>query len=389
MKRIIPTLLSVGAVAYLLYVFTFFMDGEMGMILLAFLVIAPLTSLIFALYGAKRIKVSFICDAYVKKGSDLTVRVTVEKSGVFPLAVVEIRPTASEVFEEINTTYRLSAASPEKKEFTFRVRAKTGGNGSISVGTVYSCGFLGFIHIKVKHSLPQPASVGVIPDIPDIKASSQLFRSIADVVFTGDEEETNDTAMLFSANTSPGYEHREYVPGDSMKRVNWKLSSKRNKLMVRLDEAAAAVQPVLILDLYRKKGADARFATITEEKLLRSVFGLLTLLLKQGIACNFIYRNNDELVSESVDNPDYPMQLLLKVLAVRVEEDRRAGAPKSSGGICSCIIATTDAGEGLAEITSAIQEKENISILGISAESINKTGLPLWYLDDDNNFRQV
>ena len=35
----------------------------------------------------------------------------------------------------------------------------------------------------------------------------------------------------------PGYEHREYVAGDSPRRVNYKLSAKKQKLMVRLDES--------------------------------------------------------------------------------------------------------------------------------------------------------
>lgn len=35
----------------------------------------------------------------------------------------------------------------------------------------------------------------------------------------------------------PGYEHREYVAGDSLRRVDYKLSAKKRKLMVRLDES--------------------------------------------------------------------------------------------------------------------------------------------------------
>ena len=47
-----------------------------------------------------------------------------------------------------------------------------------------------------------------------------------------------------------------------MKRVNWKLSAKKNQLMVRLDEAASAVQPVIALDLFRAKGVKAEDAIL-------------------------------------------------------------------------------------------------------------------------------
>ena len=316
--KILQTLFSVGAVAYLLYLFTFFMDGEMGAILIAFMLTAPLISFGFAVYARNRVTVSFDCDSFVKKGSELTVRVRIEKNGFFPLAIIELHPSATEVFEKTDKVYRLSLNSERKTEFEFKIKAKVGGNGWVSIDSAYSCGFLGFIKLKIKTALPEAFSVGVIPDVPEIKGSSLLFRSIADVVMTSDEEDDDETAMLFSANTVPGYEHREYVQGDPIKRVNWKLSSKKNKMMVRLDEASSSVQPLIVLDLYRKKDADAEYAIITEEKLLRSVFGLLILLVKQGISCNFAYYGSSgELIVESADNPDAAEQLLLKVLSVK------------------------------------------------------------------------
>jgi hypothetical protein len=195
---------------------------------------------------------------------------------------------------------------------------------------------------------------------------------------------------MFSMNTSPGYEHREYEHGDPLKRINWKLSSKKAKLMVRLDEAAASVQPFLVLDLFRRSHIPTENAVRGEEQLLRSAFGLLNLLVRQGIACNFVYRSADGTsVTESVDNPDYPDQLLLKVLAVKVVPDTRVDLSQNSGSMCSCIIATTDAGEGFSEITSCVDDPDNVSIIGLSVASANSTSLPLWYLDEDNNFKMV
>ena len=49
MFKYIKSIVSVIAVAFLVYIFTFYIDGEMGIILLAFVVFAPLVSLIFAL----------------------------------------------------------------------------------------------------------------------------------------------------------------------------------------------------------------------------------------------------------------------------------------------------------------------------------------------------
>lgn len=390
MMRIIKNLISITAVAFLLYIFTFYIDGEMGIILIAFMVVAPIISLVFTIYGRNRIKVSFDCDGYVKKGSKIPVTVTVEKNGGFPCAFVEIKPSVSAVFGKKTKTYHISMLNEKKKNFTFNIDAVTGGNGEISLESVYSCGFLGFLKLKAKSVLPPPKSVGVIPEIPEIKASSQLFRTIADVVMTSDDDEENDTSMMFSANTTPGYEHREYVTGDPLKRINWKLSSKRSKLMVRLDESAASVQPMILLDLFRNNSVDTEKAVISEEKLLVSVFGLLSLMVKQGLACSFAYYDSSgEIVTESVDSPDYPVQLLLKILSVKVIADRRISLPPESVSVCACVVATTDAGNGFSAVIDKIENHENTSILGISQYSANSTDLPLWYLDEDNNFKRV
>lgn len=384
------TIIAILAVAFLLYIFTFYIDGEMGMILVAFTVFSPLVSLFFAVFARKRVKVSMNCDGYVQKGSKLTVSVTVEKTGRFPLGIIEITPRASEVFAQNNKVYRVSLVLDDKKTFTYTVDAVTGGNGEIALDTVYSCGFLGFMRFTLTQEIPSPVSVGVIPEIPQIKASSQLFRSIADVVLTSDDEEENDTALMFSANTSPGYEHREYVHGDPLKRVNWKLSSKKNKLMVRLDEAVASVQPMIVLDLYRSGSAKPEEAILGEEQIIRSVFGLLSLLVKQGIASTLIYFGADgEVTAESVDNPEYPEQLLLKVLALKVVPDRRVDLNTYNGSVCACVIASTDCGAEIDDIADAVKDDDNVSLIGVSPDSRNLTAFPMWYLDGDNNFKLV
>ena len=195
---------------------------------------------------------------------------------------------------------------------------------------------------------------------------------------------------MFSANTSPGYEHREYVHGDPLKRVNWKLSSKKDKLMVRLDEAVASVQPMIVLDLYRNSRTAPEEAILGEEQIIRSVFGLLSLLVNQGIASTLIYRGSGgDITAESVDNPEYPEQLLLKILAVRVVPDKRIDLGMYAGSVCACVIASTDCGTEIDAIAEAVKEDDNVSLIGVSPASRNLTSFPMWYLDGDNNFKMV
>ncbi len=373
-------------VAAILFVFTFYIDGEIGMILTAFIAFAAVISVLFAFFGRKRIAVSFDCDGYVKKGGTLTVNVTVEKQGGFPLGIVSIKTASDAVFGCAEKTFRFSLSGKKHKDFSYTIDAITGGNGEISVVSVHSSGFMGFIGFKIMGELPAPKSVGVIPEIPKIRSSSMLFRNIADSVITSDDESSSDSAMLYSANTAPGYDHREYVQGDPLKRVNWKLSVKKDKLMVRLDEAAASVQPVVMLDLYRGQNANANKAVIAEEKLICAVFGLITQLIEQGVASTFVYYGaGGELTAESVESPDHSSQLLLKVLAEKVIPERRIRLHSTSA--CACLIASTDISDEIAAMVAQLEDKDSALILGVSADSRNDSGLPMWYLDDDNNFR--
>ncbi|MDE7226456.1 MAG: hypothetical protein K2N49_06325, partial [Ruminococcus sp.] len=171
---------SALAILFTLLIFTFYIDGEIGVIVIAFMIFAPLVSLFFALYGRNRVKISFDCDGYVKKNSRLKVRIRIEKTGKFPLGIIEIQPYVSEVFGSIGKIYRLSMITADKKEFEIEVDAVTGGNGEISLISAYSCGFMGFLRFKIKSELPPAKSVGVKPEIPDVNSSSQLFSSISD-----------------------------------------------------------------------------------------------------------------------------------------------------------------------------------------------------------------
>lgn len=382
--------ISLLAVAFLIFIFTFYVDGEMGVILIAFLVLAPLTSLLFVLNGRKNVKVTFDCDGYVKKGSTLEVRVTVEKSSNLPVAFIDITPEFSAGFDTQPMTHRLSMYTNRRKEYTFTLNAAIGGSAEVSIGSVRSCGFLGFMKLRCQCELPKPKNVGIIPLIPDINSSSALFRTVADLVLTSEDDEDNDTAMLFSANTTLGYEHREYVEGDSLKRINWKLSSKTGKLMVRLDEASSAVQPCIVLDLFRNSADEELHALRSEEKILQSVFGFLTLLIKQGIACTLVYNSPDgSPVAECVDNPEYPAILLLKVLAYKVEKDKRIAASTLVEGSCASIIATTDTSESFGDLLKTVPNIDSTCVIVPDVRTAHKLQVPVWYLDDDNNFKPI
>ena len=90
--------------------------------------------------------------------------------------------------------------------------------------------FAGLFNLKIP--VGQEAKKAVLPKIVDY-AGPEIIPS----VLPSDDEDAEEGVTVVKGGL-PGCEHRDYVPGDSPKRVNYKLSAKRNRLLVRLDESA-------------------------------------------------------------------------------------------------------------------------------------------------------
>jgi len=388
---IVP-IISFLAICFLLFIFTFYVDGEMGIILIFFTFFAPIVSILLTLIGRNKIEISIENEIYAKKGETVNVKIKLSKKTLMPIGFVEIHTDVSENFHQQHSVYRTAASFEKKSEIIHSLTALYGGYGFFGIRQVYVCDYLGFLKFKIKTEIPAISNIGVIPEIPQISASTELFRTINNVVVTSDDEEENNSALAFSANTFPGYEHREYIEGDSLKRINWKISSKRNKLMVRLDEAISSVQPVVVFDLYREKNNNPKGAVMREEHLYESVFGLLTLFIKHGIGCKFIHCDASGKICESiVENEDTLNQILFALLTVPVLTDNPIDYNKIDiGGACAVIAAVPFISTNYVSALDCIRNKNNSC--AIVADTINTVSVPsydIWFMDENNDFKLV
>lgn len=90
--------------------------------------------------------------------------------------------------------------------------------------------FAGLFNLKIP--VGQEAKKAVLPKIVDY-SGPEIIPS----VLPSDDEDAEEGVTVVKGGL-PGCEHRDYIPGDSPKRINYKLSAKRNRLLVRLDESA-------------------------------------------------------------------------------------------------------------------------------------------------------
>lgn len=383
-KNIFKNIFGICFIWFMIFIFTFYMDGETGMILVYFALFSAVLSYLTAFYARKRITISAECDEYVRKGGQLILKLNVGKTGKIPLAFVDIIIDCNENLNISKKHYRLSLALQQSEEFEVKIDGITGGNGKIYIKEVLSSGFFGIVSYDTE--IPEfSKNIGIIPDIPEVSSSNILFRTINDIVVTSDDEES-DSPLAFSANTQAGYEHREYIEGDPLKRINWKLSSKRNKLMVRLDEASSSVQPVVIINLSHKD-------INNQEKNIQSSFALLSLFIKQGISCKIYFKSeNNDLQCLNAESEESLNQILMTILITPAENitdfDESIFFVEKS---CAYIIFSAETLDNMMSSDFVRSNNKNIQFIVADENAVNNSedSSNLWRLDSDNKFRAV
>lgn len=294
-------------------IFMLYLDGDIGVMMLWFLVLMPLVSLLFTLLIRPRVEVTLSLPDSASKSAVILCKITLTKSTPLPLPFLRMNLRADAHFEPVNPEVDenapparsakirrvrlrpdtlplcLSMGVKRVAEYEIPLRGRYCGAGEVALEDVVLSDFLAMFKLKLK--INARGKVVITPQIPQMKANSTLFRSVTTEVAAADEE--SEAAPLFSASSMPGYEHRDYIPGDSLKRINWKLSAKRRHLMVRKDEPVALARLSVVLD-FRRDNRELELAARlkAEEELTESALGFLALCARSGYPSELSYLND-------------------------------------------------------------------------------------------------
>ncbi|MBR3267691.1 MAG: DUF58 domain-containing protein [Oscillospiraceae bacterium] len=320
-------------------IFMRYLDGAIGVLMLAFLLLMPLLSLLMTLLVRKKISISLKLPDTVSKQQHISAVITLTKDTFLPLPFLRLILSADAHFEPLNPNAdelppppvgigslrarqnyarwkkrRRVALSPDQlpiclsfgtersAEYRFPLLPRFCGAGEVTLSGCRLSDFLGMFRFRIP--LKCSEKITVTPEIPELKVNSELFRSVSTAVMDSDED--SNAMPLHSASAVPGYEHRDYIPGDSLKRINWKLSSKRRHLMVRKDEPVALARLSVVLDFRR----DRREIPMTErlrveEQMIETALGFLMLCAKNGYPCTLYYTDqNAEWSTLVLDEPE-------------------------------------------------------------------------------------
>lgn len=306
-------------------VFMLYMDGDIGVMMLSFLILMPLLSALLTVYLRKKLHVTLLLPDSAAKQQQVSAVLRLEKDVPLPLPFLRLELTADAHFEPLNpeaaplpprpdeqtlgalryqSEYRrwkklrrtqltpdtlplcLSMGTARRAEYRIKLLPRFCGSGEISLHSIRISDYYAMFSLRLPAEVQQ--NLLVTPEIPELKTNTSLFRSVSTAVAAADEE--SEATPTHSASAMPGYEHRSYIPGDSLKRINWKLSSKRHQLMVRQDEPVALARLSVVLDFRRDhRVLPQEYRLAAEEQLIETALGFLMLCAKYGYPCKLCY----------------------------------------------------------------------------------------------------
>ena len=276
-------------------VLTYLISGSGGMFIIFLLGLALMISVITVIGSRNELQISLsLSSKVVNKGDDLTALLDIRKKRRFqPTSFIEVTfaVTPNVVLKDGVLTYKVLCSGLNGDRIVIPLKADLCGGAEIAVEKIVLRDYLGILHFTMKE-LPEKCLLSILPAIPDTGSQTDVLRSVSqNVSFDDSDEESDETSTALTG--VPGYEHRAYIPGDPLKRVNWKLSSKKDQLMVRLDEKVTSSSQVFRLDLPASQSPE-RINYMIMDNIIEGMLAMLNMLIRSGYESEVNYFIEDK-----------------------------------------------------------------------------------------------
>ena len=207
--------------------FLVFINGGIGWALVYTIVGAAAASVLSLVFSRRGFSVSVgEIIGTAQCGERVPFEVTIEKTGFCFIPFLYVN--AANVNEGQEICLRTSLLFRKRAVLCGELVPRECGLNTIAVESVVIKDFLGLA--RFKREIGITASAAVLPRIIEYDGPE-----IAVNMLPSEREDTDSGTAAFIGGTL-GYEHRDYAEGDSPRRINYKLSAKRGRLMVRKDE---------------------------------------------------------------------------------------------------------------------------------------------------------
>lgn len=265
-KRRLSWLIIIIAAAFL-YLFC---NESVTLTLLLVCLLSPVVSAAVLLFSSKKVRVRF--DSAEVNEENIRFKVVIDNTGVMPASEIEIPVACTNLRtgETDSVTINGSAMSKKDRAVFIETSGRHAGRYELTADNAVIMDPLRLWSKKVP--VDQKLSLTVMPKIFEMKLS--VTNSAASMY-------DSDQFSRSRKGIEPGEVRniREYVPGDPIKNIHWKLSEKTDKLLVKDLELPVTDQIITVLDTYTDGSI-----TADEMDAIASVYvSLMLALLTEGL----------------------------------------------------------------------------------------------------------
>lgn len=251
MKNMLGGLINYLAAVGLALVFALFLSGRIGWFLVLAFLCAPVISLLLTLVFRGLIFAEVSCDTEALcKGDVCVITVSVVNGCFLPTPPVRIDAAGDARTVCGVRNFSLSVMPFSRESFDISYTAEICGPCSVGVDSIRLTDYFGLFSFSLRDAGEEELkkNICIIPDIADVRANDPVIRQVMELSAQADDSEDTAESSVTGFGGFPGYDSREYIPGDPLKRINWKQSAKRGKLLVRLDDETACSSVSVVLD---------------------------------------------------------------------------------------------------------------------------------------------
>lgn len=247
----------------------FFLHGYFNLIILILLFLMPVISILSAKYALHRISVSF---AGARENMHIQdpffLKIVLDNPTVIPLVNVNIKLCTKNPFFALEGEHILNvpAYARQKNEIKYPLQNEYLGVLTMEVREIQVMDWLGFV--KLHKKMKEKKEIVLLPFEsfavePDLTALSNGMTELEE-----SKKKGNDFSEVQDV--------REYQPGDKLQNIHWKLSAKKDALMVKERVSLSSSQLIVLVELFQDE-------TMILNRILTAAYGMAHFLIKQQI----------------------------------------------------------------------------------------------------------
>ena len=228
------------AAAALIYIFT---NTYYTLTLLAVCVVMPVISLVLMLIAGREIAIELeLPQTAEKKAASLTYRIS--NPGRYPVARITFQIRLENQMTGAFRERRVSATAGSRETVTAELSLQNSKVGTVVVSTNKIRVYDAFgLFVFRKSDLPDQAVI-IYPDMRNVEVHMENpVENTGDGSRYSPDRPGQDVSEIFAL--------REYVPGDEIRKIHWKLSGKTDRTMVRDFSLPLNYSVFLLLELTR------------------------------------------------------------------------------------------------------------------------------------------